>query len=371
MDEAFITVPVAILSLLLTVASATLAVAVFKKPNIDDAGNDNKSRYYELTSRIAVACNVCVSMAVSTYAIWIIISPTQDLVWFIVLRAIPTLSWFISKASLIWLYNGLLYFTFRKGFFATSRCSFLVINSVMCAAVPICLVLGYTGVWLKLLWLISTGFRGFRLLYLFCTFYLLVRFIYKILILHAYEQQCEIEPYIADSKPDDKKSMVPDQTSFFLHVATKKTVFMTFISISACFEATCWLLFDYALDSNYLTLLLPMMMFSVDGIVNSCCIYMFSQYGDRYYQKWCRWFSVCCSGILMKRLAQKYLNVHTLNLEVTNTGEDKVVTVGIGASADGGGQNGNAQATAAAMSVAIENGNQTAPGQAATKTEIP
>eukprot|EP00485_Elphidium_margaritaceum_P019157 CAMPEP_0202729864 /NCGR_PEP_ID=MMETSP1385-20130828/186351_1 /ASSEMBLY_ACC=CAM_ASM_000861 /TAXON_ID=933848 /ORGANISM="Elphidium margaritaceum" /LENGTH=386 /DNA_ID=CAMNT_0049396135 /DNA_START=62 /DNA_END=1222 /DNA_ORIENTATION=+ len=310
-DRIHITLPCAILSLLLSIISLWFGIAIFKKPNIDDAGKDNKMQYYERTSRISTAGNVWASLAVTVYCVWVMFEPEHTTLWFIIFRGIPTLAWFTSKASLIWFYNGLLYYTFKSGLVETSRCSFIAANIIICAGALLCIVCGYSGLWYGIDMLISIGFEGFSILYLICSTYLCFGFVHKMLLLYAYEQQSEIATTTTttttNNKEEAQKSMVPDQTSFFLHVATKKTIFMTCISISACFVAASRLIYEYAMAPNHINLMLPMLVFSVDANVSSCCIYMFSKFGDPVYEKWCFDLMVCCKRV-MHSVSKSYLD---------------------------------------------------------------
>ena len=122
---------------------------------------------------------------ISVYCIWIIIDPTQSLLWFIMMRAFPTIFWFCGKTALIWLYNGRLHYNYYRPQIDPSSSSsssslswsyrkFLTINLMMTIWCPVSLIIGYSGVYGGDHFLISLDFESFNFLYIFLTFYLLM-----------------------------------------------------------------------------------------------------------------------------------------------------------------------------------------------------
>jgi len=353
-DQLHITLSVTAFSVVLSAISMALAAGIYRKPNIDDAGKDNKMKYYERTSRISAAGNLVASLTVTVYCVWVVFEPTHSQLWFITFRGIPTVAWFISKASLVWFYNGLLYFTFKRGLIQTSHFSFITANIIIVVSAVICVVCGYSGVWYGIPWLMSVGFEGFSFMYLCCSSYLCFGFVRKMLLLYVYEQQAEIASYQQQKSEEAQNSMVPDQTSFFLHVATKKTIFMTCISISACCVAASRLIYEYAVPQTHVTLMLPMIMFSLDAIITSCCIYMFSKFGDPLYHKWCHLLNVCCKDV-MHNCGKKYLEEHIADAVEADNAQTVTIEVG-NAAAAGKASTKNASTAEDGNDVNIDNG---------------
>eukprot|EP00485_Elphidium_margaritaceum_P006598 CAMPEP_0202688534 /NCGR_PEP_ID=MMETSP1385-20130828/4031_1 /ASSEMBLY_ACC=CAM_ASM_000861 /TAXON_ID=933848 /ORGANISM="Elphidium margaritaceum" /LENGTH=263 /DNA_ID=CAMNT_0049343527 /DNA_START=289 /DNA_END=1080 /DNA_ORIENTATION=+ len=224
------------------------------------------------------------------------------------MRAFPTFFWFVAKAALIWLYNGVLFFAFKSSSFATSRVAFQAVNVLISIAVPLHLVMGFVGVFYYKPWLITLGFEGFRLEYILMTWYLLFRSVRKMLLVDAYETRCtapEVSTGQEDQaghhvKQDIESVMQPQKTSFFLSVATKNSVLVSVVSVCAFCVAVTWRLVDFVFGFDHLTLLVPLLGFSIDCIVTSCCIYLFFSFGQPAYNKWCRGANACFRRILVK-----------------------------------------------------------------------
>jgi len=304
-----VTVPATIFSLVLTVASLCICMLTMnghkkvRVANVDAQVSDARNTayvYYRNTARMASTCNLGCCCSVSLYCIWIIFEPEQELAFFITLRALPTLFWFLGKASLIWLYNGVLFFAFKNSSFATSSSAFKAVNVLILLAVPVHLVLGYVGVFYGMPWMISLGFEGYRIEYILMTWYLLFRSVRKMLKVDAYEKKCSTPQVLRSPVAGNEKPDTLHRTPFFLSVATKNSVLVSFVSASACCVAICWTLFDFALGQSYLTLLVPMLMFSVDGVIDSICIYLFFPFGEASYSKWCQCVNSCCQHILAR-----------------------------------------------------------------------
>eukprot|EP01084_Bolivina_argentea_P221632 375333_1 len=180
----FITITIASISIIITILSIIIASFLIYNFNFKKQKHEQQtksSKYFETTAQVASICNVGCCMSVSMYSIWIIFEAEQQLIWFILLRALPTIFWFTAKASLIWLYNGRLYYTFQKGRFRSSHRAFIIINTLITLSVPIFISIGYLGVWYNKYVLISLGFEGYRFLYILLTFYLLIMFSKKLL----------------------------------------------------------------------------------------------------------------------------------------------------------------------------------------------
>ena len=99
-----------------------------------------------------------------------------------------------------------------------------------------------------------------------------------------------------------------EEIMFFLDITTRNAVLVLFISISACLVAFWWTAFDYLLEHNYLTLLVPFMMFSIDSVINSFCIYLLFNFGKSVYRKHCQSMDKCCKAVLYCCYFEKKVN---------------------------------------------------------------
>eukprot|EP00483_Globobulimina_turgida_P005986 UN05996 len=101
-----------------------------------------------------------------------------------------------------------------------------------------------------------------------------------------------------DQVNKERESGEDDAILFVLNVTTKNCVSVLFSSISACLVAFWWTSFDYILEQNYLTLLIPLNMFAIDCIINSLCVYLLFQFGNDVYAKVCSKCDHCCKQLL-------------------------------------------------------------------------
>jgi len=336
---------IAVLSILLLIAAAIICIKIVHHANKQKQQKTQTEQqrytieYFMWTSCISSICDVLCCFSVSLYCVWIIFEPHQNLAWFITLRALPTVFWFVAKATLIWLYNGRLYYTFGQGKYRSSRNLFLIINVWIMVAIPLHLACGYIGAVTETAWMVSLGFEGFRVLYLTLTCYLLSMFSRKMLLLRA--RYGKVNP---DSPPSglgagpvagcadnsavrshqehenthtpstinmvrkpteqaEQRRKQPTETddepvSAFLVTTTKNAVLTLFISISAALTALLWIIWDFVLPSNYLTLLIPLMMFSLDSLINLCCIFLLRSAGKKMYSQLCMSMDICCRQCL-------------------------------------------------------------------------
>eukprot|EP01084_Bolivina_argentea_P152170 265487_1 len=169
------TVLIAIISVFLSIITLIIvsySIIKFRRKSKESKATNNWMYFYR-TSIITISCNIVCCIAVSIYSIWIIFSSTFELEEIITLRAVPTVFWFSGKVSLIWIWNGRLYYTFHGGLFETSYPFFIIINILIAVAAPSCIFLGYLGVYQGNTIMIVSGFQGFRILYILLTFILL------------------------------------------------------------------------------------------------------------------------------------------------------------------------------------------------------
>eukprot|EP00484_Ammonia_sp_Unknown_P004007 CAMPEP_0197069282 /NCGR_PEP_ID=MMETSP1384-20130603/192094_1 /TAXON_ID=29189 /ORGANISM="Ammonia sp." /LENGTH=164 /DNA_ID=CAMNT_0042507287 /DNA_START=152 /DNA_END=646 /DNA_ORIENTATION=- len=84
-----------------------------------------------------------------------------------------------------------------------------------------------------------------------------------------------------------------EELLWFLNVTTKYAVLALIITIFECLVAICWIVFTWALQWNAVNLLLPLIMFCIDSVVDSICIYLFFGFAKTLYSKYCSALDAC------------------------------------------------------------------------------
>eukprot|EP01083_Nonionella_stella_P252846 870704_1 len=233
-----ISVSASIISLtvmIFTIWIAILLMTKYAQKTQQTKGNDKESHtaYFKITSEAAVILNSLCTISCSLYTIWVTFDPPTDdgdnsNNWFIALRAVPTIFWWSSKVSIIYLYNGRLYYTFLRSVYRTERWFFIFINVLVAVAAPVSIICGFIGVNLGNKIMITTSFQGFRTLYVVLTLILVIMFSKKMLLLqrNCYsvlanksmsETTCNAEEIEMNSEED--KDIL-----FYLEIATKNAV---------------------------------------------------------------------------------------------------------------------------------------------------
>eukprot|EP01084_Bolivina_argentea_P179453 310094_1 len=225
------------------------------------------------------------------YCIWIIFDDTHNLEWFIALRATITVCWFAAKVALMWLFNGRLFYVFINSPLQLPRSSFIALNSFITIVTPLCIILGYVGVWNGLSWMIVLGFQGFRVIYVLTATLLLCMFSNRLLHL----QKLVIQN--AEKKINAETNV---QQQNLLDVTTKNGVLTLFMVLSALFVAASWLVHDYAFPQSYLTLLIPFLMFAIDSVLSSFCVFLLFGFSEHLYAKVCRKSDRCCRHLYVR-----------------------------------------------------------------------
>eukprot|EP01083_Nonionella_stella_P006390 18539_1 len=320
MEDLEAKVSAVILSSLLSVASVLIAIVVIYRINQvkEHKTKAAAEQYVARTSQVAVVCNILCCLSVLMYCIWIVFDDQHDLQWFIALRSATTVCWFVAKISLIWLHNGRLYYAFIHSAFQVSEALFISINVIIAVAAPLCLVLGYVGVWNGLFWMISLGFEGFRFIYLVLTCFILIMFNNRLFALQkmvVHNEESEVK-----TKPNTDRQNL-------LNVATKNSVLVLFISISACLVVVSWQIFDYVMpNQDHLDLLMPFLMFSADSVVDSVAIYLLLNFASGFYDKMCGKCDHCCKNLCI-HTELKMVSAHLASdvAEVTSNGTSKTI----------------------------------------------
>eukprot|EP01084_Bolivina_argentea_P319296 553811_1 len=278
--------------------------------------NDNRT-YFIVSAIITTMCNMLCNMSVLMYCIWIVFQPDHQTGWFVMCRALPTIFWFTSKVSLIWLYNGRLFYTFKDkaAIFQSSYTLFVSINTIFTIIVPLLIICGYIGIWYGNIWM-SFGFEACRIIYFLLTFYLLIMFSKKMLLFHQYPYESvnndlkdpervtrdRSESLKISNHTDNGNKVFSDPAEkeeilLFVNMSARNAVLVLFISISACLVQLSWSVFDFILPQNYVTLLLPLNMFVIDSLLDSICIYLLFNFGANAYAKLCGSCHRCCNNI--------------------------------------------------------------------------
>eukprot|EP01083_Nonionella_stella_P026051 71725_1 len=309
----FIEIIASLISIIMTLITSFITIML-----VMHFKNDQKF-YFKITSVAASMCNIFCAAFVSVYSIWIIFQHNQQRLFFIIVRALPTVFWFTGKIALIWLYNGRLYYTFKGGVYESSHCVFILINVSFTLTVSTLIVLGYYGIYLDIL-VFSMGFEVTRAIYFVLTLYLVLMFCKKMSLFQrkSYDAIGQIEAETDLDISDDSTHSNPNnegdtsstpqlnkcinvqseqELQFFMKTTTKYAVLVLCSSISACLVQFCWSLYDFLVPQNYLGLLLPLTMFSVDSLINTICIYLLFQFGHAVYARRCRKCDTCCRNI--------------------------------------------------------------------------
>eukprot|EP00483_Globobulimina_turgida_P012876 UN12900 len=158
--------------------------------------------------------------------------------------------------------------------------------------------------------MISSGFEGFRFLYIFLTFILLFMWCKKMLLLHGIQSVSPLEDIVTipEATETSTNSEISQATSvtlakrkemqFFMKITVKNVILVLFVSVSACLVAFWWFAYDYILEQNCLTLSIPMNAFSIDCVISSCCVYLLFKFGTNIYDKLCGKCDKCCATLL-------------------------------------------------------------------------
>ena len=176
-----LTVAVSIFSLIVSSLCIFLTV-LFIKQYAKMRGGKSDSTYFRVTSQTALIGNTLCAISISIYCLWVTIDPPVDEgdnnnEWFIAVRATPTVFWWASKVSIVYLYNGRLYFTFLRSHFKSKRWIFIFVNVTITICAPLSLICGFIGVHLGNPIMITTSFQGFRTLYFLLTLILVFTYI--------------------------------------------------------------------------------------------------------------------------------------------------------------------------------------------------
>eukprot|EP01083_Nonionella_stella_P294921 1002337_1 len=310
-----IAITVSIISATLTILTILITIKLVIQQE------EEHKLYFKTTSIIASICNIFCSVCVPIYAVWTIFECNHKVV-FIIASALPTAFWFAGKISLIWLYNGRLYYTFKRRF-QSSYYVFIFINIIFTASVPLLVFTGYYGIWNRIR-AFSLCLSIARAVYFALSLYLLLMFSKKMIVLQriSYDALRQTDTSEMDSNPTDEgndlefsatkpilkvtrsgcnRIQQQQELKFYMKVTTKNAVLVLCSTVSACLVQLCWSLFDFAIivPQTHVGLLLPLTMFSIDSLFNTICIYLLFNFGNDVYIKSCRKCDLCCKNICM------------------------------------------------------------------------
>eukprot|EP01084_Bolivina_argentea_P198123 339359_1 len=268
MNEFYITIPILILSILVSILTISISIYFFTA-NIDTS-------FFKYTASIIVISNALNAMFNSIYCFYFIVDPYYDDNGYYVYhsshihRILSTIFWYIGKVALVSFFSGRLYYVFSNTPFKLSFKYFIGINVFNIIFSPITLFSAYWSVYTKHLILAELSFNSWRLIYQFEAFIILYMLSKRLLILSVQER---------GTNPKSNKNNV------FLMLTTKNAVLMLTIFITVALTTFCFAGFRFFIfgESTRLTLLIPMNVAAIDGLITSIATICLFKNGDKLY----------------------------------------------------------------------------------------
>eukprot|EP01084_Bolivina_argentea_P288112 494463_1 len=281
--------------------------------------------YFAYSGSAVVIFNALCSIFNAIFCIYLMIDPEDDKMIFYkhpsyFLRILSTIAWYLGTGSVIWFFNGRLFYVFNGSTFRTSKRLFKFINIFITVYGFISLICAYTAVYLDSLIGQELAFTSFRFSYQIIIFIILYMFCKRLLVLNMQNQSlsvmsssCKtatntspdpISPNMAvqvsspsaDSPAADNNNYNPPQNldRSIMELTAKNSV-LVFITAASVFLVTfSWTAFRWISTPSRTTLLIPMNMASIDSLVNSVSIIMLFSFGNKLYDSCCSCCHKCC-----------------------------------------------------------------------------
>eukprot|EP01084_Bolivina_argentea_P288113 494468_1 len=276
------------------------------------------SKYFGFSGSSVVIFNALCSIFNAIYCIYLMVDPENNKMTFYkhpsyFLRICSTISWYIGTGSVIWFFNGRLFYAFNGSMLQTSKTLFRFINIFITVYGLISLICAYTGVfYFDDLIVQEIAFTSFRVSYLIIIFIILYIFCKRLLLLHVQMQNLSAiecisktahnnEPKIvihssnSTSTDNNKSNIANSQQSMsdasFMELTARNSVLVFITATSVLSVTLSWTAFRWIiLSPSRTTLLIPMNMASIDSLINSISVIMLFSFGNKLYGSCCG----CC-----------------------------------------------------------------------------
>ncbi len=244
-----------------------------------------------------ITFNTLCSLTVFSYYLWLTIDPIPPNTSYFMhtshhLRIVITVLWYIAKCFIFFIYNGRLYFSFKKVKYRTPRNLFVSLNVFLITITPICLLLGFIGIFVwengALQWI---GFNLYRIIYislLLWLSYLFTKRIFRVL----YTNETWIKYLrISSANTNELNECKIDLDTFsemsdYLDVIIKSNLLLTFIILSKVLVMIVWFTHNL-IFYEHLSMSIALLVMSFDSFMDILCVVLLFKGAEQYYSILC------------------------------------------------------------------------------------
>lgn len=215
-----------------------------------------------------------------------------------------TITWFISKCSLILFFNGRLYYTFTNSLYHVHKYIFMFINIITILVACLSLFIGY----IYALIIKNNNyhyiyaecmFQSFRIVFLLLTLSILYMFTTRLrkmtrinqndaknlenqrtvhsnsvitISQNKHQSHCTQSPISKQKQP---------YSQHFKEITIKNAILVIIIVVAVCFDIIIWFL--WISDKTSFSIAVPMLITNIEGFINTLCILMLFHFGNNTY----------------------------------------------------------------------------------------
>eukprot|EP01083_Nonionella_stella_P188370 694248_1 len=247
----------------------------------------------------------------TVYCVWLVVDPPQNDELFIfhpshTHRVTSTVSWYIAKVLFVWMLGFRLYGSFKGSVFHVNKRFILFLSITNTIVAPVGLCIAYWAVYTQQHQIIEElAFNVWRILYQVTVFVILYMFCKRLLqlvvndelfiVMKAHEKGSTTLTCDGFSLERQQSMRISDE---FLEVITRHSLLILTVSMTVAMTTFCFAGFRFIfLPQTCMTLLIPMNMAAVDSLVTSVCVLCLFPLGGRVYSVLCRCPNACLKKV--------------------------------------------------------------------------